>query len=65
VDLLVEQQVCLPHQLAVQGDAADVADVTVRDRRAIDLRLEHLALHQASVVLFGSDYDELLPVGAA
>jgi hypothetical protein len=32
---------------------------------AIDLRLEHLTLHQASVVLFGSDYDELLPVGAA
>src|SRR4051794_7759718 len=49
VNLLVDQQVRLPHQLGIQGDAADVVDVTVRDRRAMDLRLDHLTLHQPSV----------------
>src|SRR5882757_2591172 len=49
VHLLVDEQVRLPHQLGIEGDAADVVDVTVRDRRAVNLRLEHLTLHQASV----------------
>ena len=45
VDLLVGDQVGLGHQLGVDRDAADVVDVAVGDRRAVDLGLQHLPLH--------------------
>src|SRR5262249_31171369 len=48
VDLLVGQQVGGGHQLGVDRDAADVVDVAVAHRRAVDLRLQHLSLHGGS-----------------
>ena len=49
VDLLVGDQVRAGHQLGVDRDAADVVDVAVGHRRPVDLGLEHLPLHLASV----------------
>src|SRR3954447_3810050 len=49
VDLLVGDQVGAGHQLGVDGDAADVIHIAVGHRRPVDLGLEHLPLHWASV----------------
>src|SRR5262249_55216593 len=66
VHLLVDQHVRLPHELGVEGDAADVVDVAVRDRRSMDLRLEHLTLHQASLgVITTLSMSRALPTLAA
>ena len=51
VNLLVLEDVRRFEQVRVDRDRADVVQVAVGDRRAVDLRLEHYALHQASAFL--------------
>ena len=49
VDLFVLEDVGGEQQLAVDRDRADVVQIAVRDRGAMDLRLQHHPLHGAHV----------------
>src|SRR5690606_28474074 len=46
VDLLAVDQVGRVHQVGVDGDRADVVQIRLRDRGAVDLAVEHGAQHR-------------------